>query len=213
MPSGMAPASARLAIIRPVGLPTPRFAARARCCMLSARSVVVTAIVVAVLALLGSLISLLRPPDQGGLGADTYGTRATGYKAVFDTLAELGIDQQRGLAPPSEMLGKETTIVLWGPQSDLVQVEPVYLGRFSQWVRNGGRLIIAPQPLRDSSNSFHAPRPRDMIEPTTALREIGLPGVEAKTIDVAGENDSRTDAEASHSRPDSSGSEEDSIKS
>src|SRR5262245_61157000 len=113
--------------------------------MLTARSVVIAVIVVAVLSFIGALVSLLRPPDQGGLGTDSYGTRAHGYRAVFDTLDALGVKVQRGLAPPNETVGPESTLVLWGPLDDLVQIEPVYMQRLRQWVRDGGRLVLAPQ--------------------------------------------------------------------
>ncbi len=72
--------------------------------MLTGRSVLIAAVIVAVLAGLGSIVSLLQPPDSNGLGSDTYGTRAAGFKAVFNLLSELGVEQQRGLGPPTEMI-------------------------------------------------------------------------------------------------------------
>ena len=57
--------------------------------MLTGRSVLIFAIILAVLSLLGMVVSLMQPPDREGLGSDSYGTRARGYKAVFDLLEEL----------------------------------------------------------------------------------------------------------------------------
>src|SRR5690348_7446539 len=101
--------------------------------MLTGRTVILAAIVLATLSLLGSLVSMLQPPDQDGLGIDTYGTRALGYKGVFDTLRELRIEVRREFGPPSEKASKHNTLVLWGPQSDLIDVEPTYLQRMRQW--------------------------------------------------------------------------------
>ena len=157
--------------------------------MLTARSVLIVAISLAVIALLGGLISLLQPPDQGGLGMDTYGTRALGYRAVFDTLTALDFDQRRELGPPNATELSNSTLVLWSPQHDLVQIEPVYLERLRQWLRNGGRIVVAPQAKRDSEHD-RSPPP-DLVRPTTVLRELGLPEIETRTIDLPHDQSNR----------------------
>ena len=48
--------------------------------MLSARTVIILVVVIFVLSVLATVHSMMRPPDQQGLGADSYGTRAHGYR-------------------------------------------------------------------------------------------------------------------------------------
>ncbi len=156
--------------------------------MLTARSVLIMAVAVAVLAGIGALVSLLHSPDSNGLGSDTYGTRASGFKAVFDLLAQFGVEQQRRLAPPTEMIETNTTLVIWSPEIDLVDVEPTYLHGLRQWVRSGGHIVIAPQASRDASDDYRRTQWRGIVKATSALTEIGLPGIETKTIDLTAEN-------------------------
>jgi hypothetical protein len=151
--------------------------------MLTGRTVIIAAIVLAALSLLGSMISMLQPPDQDGLGIDTYGTRALGYKAVYDTLRELGVDERREFGPPSEKANKNTTLVLWGPQSDLIDVEPTYVRRLRQWIRSGGRLVIAPDPNREASGGIRNAQLRNMAAtPVDVLAEIGLVDLETEVV-------------------------------
>jgi hypothetical protein len=148
--------------------------------MLTARSIVLCAIGVAVLSLFATLVSIFQPPSP--LGEDTYGTRAYGYKAVYETIAALGIDQRRESAPPSDATAKTDTYVLWAPQPNFVQMEPVYLERLRQWVRGGGRIVLAPQAKRDRPEL--ADMPPELVKPTTALAELGLSDIQTKTVDL-----------------------------
>lgn len=154
--------------------------------MLTARSVIITVVVLATLSILGSLISLLQPPDGDGLGIDTYGTRALGYKAVFDTLAELGYEERRELSPPTEAISKNSTLVIWGPLTDLASSEPTYLWRLRQWIRHGGRLIIAPLPNREMNGDPVRPSITSMrSQDINVLQAIGLPAVGTRMVDAA----------------------------
>src|SRR5262245_36153767 len=147
MPNGTATAFAMPTTIWPVAMRIARSSPQAREAMLTARSIVLCAIGGAVLAILATLISVFQPPSP--LGEDTYGTRAYGYKAVYETMSALGIEQQRESAPPSQATAKTDTYVLWAPQPNFVQMEPVYLERLRQWVRDGGRIVLSPQANRD----------------------------------------------------------------
>jgi hypothetical protein len=152
--------------------------------MLSGRTVIIAAVTLAALSLLGSLISMLQPPDQDGLGNDTYGTRALGFKAVYDTLRELGVEEHREFGPPSERANQQSTLVLWGPQSDLVNAEPTYLRRLRQWIRGGGRLVIAPDPNREARGDSRSSFENGLVAPVDVLREIGLVDVETKIVEA-----------------------------
>jgi hypothetical protein len=166
--------------------------------LLTARSILITAIAIAILALVGSLISFLQPPDQGGLGMDTYGTRAQGYRAAFETLQELNFDVSRALNPPNDTVDQTTTLVLWAPQNDLVQIEPIYLQRLRQWIRNGGRLIVAPQAKRDSEDRLRTATQFEFVKQTTVFKEIGLPEIETTVRDLSQVSGSSGNSDSAH---------------
>src|SRR5262245_24770065 len=69
--------------------------------LLSARNVILAAAALLVLSVLGSCLAMLRPPDSGGLGRDSFGTRRQGFRALMETLQDVGIDARRDLAPPA----------------------------------------------------------------------------------------------------------------
>ena len=112
--------------------------------MLTARNFVALTIVIAVVSLAWACLELAQPPDSGGLGRDSYGTRVHGQRGLFEILADLGIPVERILGPPTAVVGRDVTLVLWKPQPDLVQVEPAYLHALARWVENGGRVVVAP---------------------------------------------------------------------
>ena len=153
--------------------------------MLTARNFVALTIGIAVVSLAWACFELARPPDSGGSGRDSYGTRVHGQRGLFEILADLGIPVERILGPPTAVVGREVTLVLWKPQPDLVQVEPAYLHALARWVEDGGRVVVAPDGRRA------APRPMravwDGTRPTresTVLGELGLATVRVKTINL-----------------------------
>jgi hypothetical protein len=170
--------------------------------MLTGRSVLITAIIIAAISLVATVISLLGPPDRNGLGADTYGTRAQGYRAAFDTFDELGFDVRRGLAPPTESVELGTTLVLWDLDQALVEAEPVYLEKLRQWIRNGGRLIVAPPSQREIDGGQSSAQ-RRFSRPINVLTMLGLP-IETKMFELSppsgDENRRSRDGSASQNR-------------
>ena len=68
--------------------------------MLSARTVITLVVVIFVLSVFATVHSMMRPPDQQGLGADSYGTRAHGYRALYEILAALGATEERSASAP-----------------------------------------------------------------------------------------------------------------
>ena len=164
--------------------------------MLTARNVLIVVVVVAVVSLIGAVYSLLQPPGQDGLGDDTYGTRAHGQRALFETLEELDVPVDRVLIPPTQVLDRQITLVLWGPHPKLVKIEPVYLRRISEWVRDGGRVVVAPG-YRGGLMSFLASTEDDEEEesppePDLVLEELGLENVSVAEAVVGGEVDEPT---------------------
>jgi len=141
-------------------------------------------IVVAVVSLLWACLELARPPDSGGLGSDSYGTRVQGQRGLFEILTDLGIPVERTLAPPTRVIGRAVTLVLWKPQVDLVQVEPAYLHALARWVENGGRVVVAPDERRAAPRPLGLSGRRGPTRELTVLGELGLASVGVKTIDL-----------------------------
>lgn len=142
--------------------------------MISVRNAIVSATLLLILAIGASLLSMVQPPDSGGQGADSYGTKGHGYKALYDTLDELDVDVTRGLAPPDAFSGT-TVIAFFRPSAFIAATEPAYIEDLRQWVENGGRIVVAPS----SEDSFA----RDLVrmqldgEPRTVLDSLGLEGI------------------------------------
>ncbi len=154
--------------------------------MLTGRTVIILVVVVAALSLVGVVVSLLEPPDRKGLAEDSYGTRADGYRAIFEVLATLGIDVERGLAPPDAAADRSETFVLWAPDAGMVRTEPTYLQRIGRWVKEGGRVVIAP-PADRKPYHWNPPvgRMEDFLKPTTAAEELGLPPIRTEFVELS----------------------------
>src|SRR5689334_20610004 len=93
--------------------------------MPSVRSLVLFSVVVTVVSIVAGALSTLATPDSDGQGADSYGTRGHGFRALYETLSELPVDVQRHLPPPVPFGG--ATLALLQPDAQLAGVEPSYL--------------------------------------------------------------------------------------
>jgi Domain of unknown function (DUF4350) len=151
--------------------------------MLTARNFVALTLVIAVVSLAWAWRELAQPPDSGGLGGDSYGTRARGQRGIFEILDDLGIAVERILAPPTAVVGRDVTLVLWKPQPDLVLLEPAYLRALARWVENGGRVVVAPDATRATSRPIGMSRRSLSAAESTVLDELGLANVSVRTID------------------------------
>ncbi|NQT38914.1 MAG: hypothetical protein HQ581_15565 [Planctomycetes bacterium] len=162
--------------------------------MLTARSVVAATVGIALVSIILAGLSLLRPPDSGGLGGDSYGTRAHGQRAVMETLAEMNVPVRRRLGPPLPPPDPGCTLVFWAPHQNLVSLEPAYLEEIAEWVRGGGRVVVAP-PRVDSEprqRGFRPPAP-DSDEETSILEELGLLGVTARPLEEIRQEERKED--------------------
>ncbi|MCL5269778.1 MAG: hypothetical protein M1457_04320, partial [bacterium] len=99
--------------------------------MLKPRNVIIIAVILAVAALGASLVDLVRPPDSGGLGADSYGTWGWGQRALYETVGDLGIPVERSFIPPDRQASRGVCLAFLGPNPWLVAREPVYLKRIA----------------------------------------------------------------------------------
>jgi hypothetical protein len=112
--------------------------------MLSVRNAILAAALLLVLAIFTSIVGMLQTPDSGGMGRDSYGTRAGGYRGLYEVLGELEIQTQRRLAPPEPEDITASTLALLSPDPGVVGYEPTYLQRLLPWIEEGGRLVVAP---------------------------------------------------------------------
>lgn len=151
--------------------------------MLTARSVIIAVVTVAVLSLIGVVINLAQPPGSGGFGADSYGTRAHGHRALYEVLEELRLPLERGLVPPDGLLRQNVCLVFWNPDHDMVQLEPQHLAKVAEWVRAGGKVVVAPPPKLKRQPLLPTPRAVPYAREVSLLGELGLPGLEVTWYD------------------------------
>jgi hypothetical protein len=152
--------------------------------MLTARNFVALTLVIAVVSLAWACRELAQPPDSGGLGGDSYGTRVRGQRGLFEILADLGIPTERLLAPPTAVVGRDVTLVLWKPQPDLVRVEPAYLRALVRWVETGGRIVVAPDGRPSTPPPMGMLGRRPSTPDSTVLGELGMSSVTVQTINL-----------------------------
>ncbi len=152
--------------------------------MLNARNILALTIVIAVVSLAWGCLELARPPDSGGMGSDSYGTRAYGQRGLFEILNDLRIPVERILGPPTGVVGRDVTLVLWKPDPDLVDLEPAYLRALSRWVENGGRVVVAPDERRAAPRPIGLSGRHGHTRESTVLGELGLTTVTLKTIEL-----------------------------
>ncbi len=160
--------------------------------MLTARSVIFAIIAVALLSVVSALISLFWGDDERDIiGGNTYGVRTNGYRAVYELLDELDYQTDRSLIPNVNGDPNSISYVLWNPKARLVQTEPAYFTSLAQWVREGGRLVVAPNVTgRFSEEGFCyqcSQRNCDCV-PVVLLRELGLDEVTIAEVSHGGVN-------------------------
>lgn len=149
--------------------------------MLSARSLIISIGLIFVVALGLSVLGLQQEPDSDGAGRDTYGLRAHGYRGVLEVLREVGVESERRIAPPTDNLPITTTIALLTPATHFVEREPAYLSRLVDWVKTGGRVVVAP-PTLERQTRFERQRSKESkgADPPTLLGTLGLDSVEIR---------------------------------
>jgi hypothetical protein len=150
--------------------------------MLSTRSVIVAAVIVAILSLLGLVFEASRPPGQDGVGADSFGYRVHGQRAFYELLQTLGIPVDRAVAPPTAFLSRNPCLVFIEPDPDLVSLEPGYLRQIADWLTAGGAVLLAPArtvtgPSADDSEDEFAVQ-------TTLLDELGIGPIRLAPLEV-----------------------------
>lgn len=111
--------------------------------MLTPRNFISVTIAIAVFSIISLCWSMLQPPDGGGMRADSYGTRGIGYRALFESLDELGVSVRRQTGPPRPSDLDDSLLVMWGPGVQLIDADPKWLRDVETWLRQGGRAVVA----------------------------------------------------------------------
>ncbi|MFH0910705.1 MAG: DUF4350 domain-containing protein [Planctomycetota bacterium] len=151
--------------------------------MLSSRNVILVVVLITVISIVWTTIALLLPPDSNGMASDSYGTRASGLRGLYETLGELHIPVLRGLDPPTAFLGRAQCLLLWNPDPVLVNMEPEYLERVKEWVRAGGRLVLVPSLEKEAAPERHNRGALTSdIPDISVLKAVGLPFVSFITL-------------------------------
>lgn len=148
--------------------------------MPSVRSLIQITVAVAVLSLILAWVNLLEAPDSHRTGRDTFGTRAWGYRAVFEMLDEIGAPVERRLRPPVPNPEADTVVFL-NPDPWICGTEPAYLQSLRDWIEGGGRVVVAvdPAPRPNLTELAASQPPREL---PTILESLGLKGVRIQAV-------------------------------
>lgn len=139
--------------------------------MFTPRNVIFAVVTIFVCSIVGTCVSLMQPPDGGGVRDDSFGTRAQGHRALFETLKELGVAVERGLHPPEANSLEGKTLVLWNPQPSLVSSDPSFLSSLQPWIESGGRVVVAVG--EDDSHVPESLQSKSLL-PTSVFKALGL---------------------------------------
>lgn len=151
--------------------------------MFRARNVIVVAGLMAILSVILSLLSLMKPPDGDGWNADSYGTRARGHKALYELLGGLNVPVKRQLTPPVNLPVRGQLLVMWGPDRNFVEMEPAYLYRLRDWMKAGGEIVVAPAPGVKQS-IFSRTDKNPMTRHINIADALGAGGIRITTVDL-----------------------------
>ncbi|MCB9488954.1 MAG: DUF4350 domain-containing protein [Deltaproteobacteria bacterium] len=162
--------------------------------MIGARSVIAVIVALAVLSLVFAVVEVASPPDNDGRGRDSYGVHAQGTRALFEVLQRLDVPVRRGIDPSQGYLAEASTLVLWEPWESLVRLEPGHMKTIDEWVRGGGRVVLAPLDDDPAHDPLAAQEGAFAVN-TTTLLELGIENVRAISIASTKPPEATADAE------------------
>lgn len=165
--------------------------------MLTSRNVIIAAVAISTLSLLAALISVLASsPGSGGRGKDSYGTRAFGYRGLFETMDELGWTVRREIAPPTGELDTDDTLVFLEPHSEMAIGEPAYLHDIRDWMERGGRVVVALGGPIDPLILFILSIERRKVSDAPLVSELGFKDISVKRLGHTIDNSELDDGES-----------------
>ncbi len=114
--------------------------------MFSSRNTVIAILLITAISIAYTVYDLATPPDAGGLGANSYGTRGSGHRALYETLEHLTETPGRSHFPPPAGLDTGASLLMIGPIHRLTDLESEHLVATAEWVQQGGHLVLALEP-------------------------------------------------------------------
>jgi hypothetical protein len=114
--------------------------------MSAARKSLIGIVALMLLSVLLTVLDGARAPQGTGREHDSFGILGHGMRGLYETLETLGMDVDRIHVPPSavDTIYPGANLVLWAPKSHRIRNELRHIEQLGQWVREGGRLIVAP---------------------------------------------------------------------
>ncbi|MEM9658103.1 MAG: DUF4350 domain-containing protein, partial [Planctomycetota bacterium] len=120
---------------------------------------------------------------------------------LYETLAELNVEVERGVAPPDDYLTEGTVLAFLGPEPRMIRLEPAHLQTVAEWVKAGGTILYAPA----NTSSWRSPRQPEpgalgdsntdaSATPKSFWQLMGIPEIELSRLDV-GQASSNGDVE------------------
>jgi hypothetical protein len=150
--------------------------------MLTPRHAILAAALLFTGYVLVSVFQALAPPELEGAGADSYNAGREGTRALVALLEELQVPVERQIGPPTVDFPIDAALLLIAPDPVLVRTEPEPLRRVGEWVRRGGRVIVAP----DFADADEEKQLEEMAElehyNADVLTALGLPDVKAELM-------------------------------
>lgn len=151
--------------------------------MLTPRTAILTAALLFAAWVLTAVSGAMRPPASPGTGPDSYHRGREGTQALVALLEELGVPAWRQHEPPNDQLPADATLVLIAPDPVQVRTEPQPLRAVGEWVRRGGRVVVAPD-FADADEQTQLERMAEELPHYDAdvLSALGLKGVRVELL-------------------------------
>lgn len=126
--------------------------------MSTARKSLLGIVALMLLSVLLTVLNGARAPQGTGREHDSFGLLGHGLRGLYETLETLGMDVHRIHVPPSavDTLYPGANLVLWSPDSHRIKKELRHIQRLGQWVKEGGRLIVAPPTINGIKSASEA---------------------------------------------------------
>lgn len=117
--------------------------------MLAARKSLIGIVALMLISVLLTVLDGARAPQGTGREHDSFGLLGHGLRGLYETLETLGMDVHRIHVPPSavDTIHPNANLVLWAPESHRIKKELRHIEELGQWVKEGGRLIVAPPTI------------------------------------------------------------------
>lgn len=159
----------------------------------------VVATVLVSMMLIGVLVSAIgvwQPPGPSQNALHSYSGRPIGFRALYETLEELGTPVSRSWATPDTLFQGRKRILLLQPDLYLLEREKRYLDHFEDWLMNGGEVVIVSRDLsfiEDNPRFWDDEESQDRAEQTIGSDRLpsvlGIDGLRVEPVYHEDESD------------------------